>query len=427
MVAELFVNSLHRSVSSPTDGERDFSNFARQSLSMLKLPIYLDNNATTPCDPRVLEAMLPFFTTHFGNAASRTHSFGWEAEAAVDIAREQVAQLIGSETKEIIFTSGATESDNLALKGVFETYSAKGNHIITAATEHKAALDSCAHIEKLGGEITYLPVNAEGLINVDELERSIKPNTILISLMYANNETGVIQPIREIGAIAKKHNVLFFTDATQAVGKIPVNVLEDGIDIMAFSAHKIYGPKGVGALYVRRKNPRVKLTAQLDGGGHERGIRSGTLNVPGIVGLGKACAICTIEMKTESQRTSALRDKLENNLLTIEETFVNGNLKFRLPQVTNISFKYAEGDALMMGLNKNIALSSGSACTSAAIEPSYVLRAMGVEDDLAHSSLRFGLGRFTTEEEIVYVVEQIRETVYNIRKMSQLWGSQSKA
>ena len=398
----------------------------RQFICMLKLPVYLDYNATTPCDLRVLEAMLPFFTTHFGNAASRTHSFGWEAEAAVDIAREQVAQLIGAETKEMIFTSGATESDNLALKGVFETYSGKGNHIITAATEHKAVLDTCAHIEKLGGEITYLPVNTDGRIDLDELERSIKPNTILISLMYANNETGVIQPIREVSDIARKHAVLFFSDATQAAGKIPVNVFEDGIDILAFSAHKIYGPKGVGALYVRRKNPRVKLTAQLDGGGHERGIRSGTLNVPGIVGFGKACEICAMEMKTESQRTSVLRDKLENALLNMEETYINGSKQFRLPQITNMSFKYAEGDALMMGLNKNIALSSGSACTSASVEPSYVLRAMGVDDDLAHSSLRFGLGRFTTAEEIDYVAEQVRETVYNVRKMSQLWSDQSK-
>lgn len=388
---------------------------------MLKLPIYLDNNATTPLDPRVLEAMLPYFTEHFGNAASRNHPFGWEAEEAVDYAREQIAKLVGADAKEIIFTSGATEADNLAIKGVFEMYTSKGNHIITATTEHKAVLDTCKHIEKLGGEVTYLPVQENGLIDLKLLEESIKPTTILISIMYANNEIGVIQPVKEISAIAKKHGVLFFTDATQAVGKIPVDVLKDGIDIMAFSGHKIYGPKGIGALYVRRKNPRVKVTSQMDGGGHERGMRSGTLNVPGIVGFGKACELCRLEMEEETQRISKLRDKLENSLLQLEEAYVNGSREHRLPHVSNISFKYVEGEGLMMGFNKNIAVSSGSACTSASLEPSYVLKALGLGDDLAHSSLRFGLGRFTTEEQIDYTIEQVSKTVTKLREMSPLW------
>ena len=388
---------------------------------MLKLPIYLDNNATTPLDPRVLEAMLPYFTQHFGNAASRNHPFGWEAEEAVDYAREQVAALIGAEPKEIIFTSGATEGDNLAIKGVFEMYATKGNHIITAVTEHKAVLDTCKHVEKLGGEVTYLPVQADGLINLKELEAAIKPTTILIAIMYANNEVGVIQPVKEIAAIAKKHGVLFFTDATQAVGKIPVDVLKDGIDVMAFSGHKIYGPKGVGALYVRRKNPRVKVTAQMDGGGHERGMRSGTLNVPCIVGFGKACELCRLEMESDTKRIAVLRDKLENSLLQLEEAYVNGSREHRLPHVSNISFKYVEGEGLMMGFNKNIAVSSGSACTSASLEPSYVLKALGLGDDLAHSSLRFGLSRFTTEEEIDFTIKAVSETVTKLRDMSPLW------
>ncbi|TKK72054.1 IscS subfamily cysteine desulfurase [Ilyomonas limi] len=387
----------------------------------MKLPIYLDNNATTPMDPRVLEAMIPYFTEHFGNAASRNHPFGWEAEEAVDYAREQVAKLIGSDPKEIIFTSGATEGDNLAIKGVYEMYASKGNHIITVVTEHKAVLDTCKHIEKLGGEVTYLPVAADGLIDLKQLEAAIKPTTILISVMYANNEVGVIQPVREISTIARKHGVLFFTDATQAAGKIPVDVNKDGIDLLTFSAHKMYGPKGVGALYVRRKNPRVKVTAQMDGGGHERGMRSGTLNVPGIVGFGQACELCRLEMEEESKRISKLRDKLENALLQIEESYVNGNREHRLPHVTNISFKYVEGEGLMMGFNKNIALSSGSACTSASLEPSYVLKALGLGDDLAHSSLRFGLGRFTTEEQIDYTIEQVKNTVLKLREMSPLW------
>lgn len=388
---------------------------------MLKLPIYLDNNATTPMDPRVLEAMTPYFLEHFGNAASRNHPFGWEAEEAVDYAREQVAKLIGADPKEIIFTSGATEADNLAIKGVFEMYASKGNHIITVNTEHKAVLDTCKHIERSGGEVTYLSVKDDGQVDMAELEAAIRPTTILIAIMYANNEIGVIQPVKEISALAKKKGILFFTDATQAVGKIPVDVQKDGIDLAAFSAHKMYGPKGIGALYVRRKNPRVKVTAQMDGGGHERGMRSGTLNVPGIVGFGKACELARLEMAEEAQRLSKLRDKLENALLEIEESYVNGNREHRLPHVSNISFKYVEGEGLMMGFNKNIALSSGSACTSASLEPSYVLKALGLGDDLAHSSLRFGLGRFTTEEQIDYTIEQVRNTVLKLREMSPLW------
>ncbi len=388
---------------------------------MLKLPVYLDNNATTPMDPRVLETMIPYFTEHFGNAASRNHPFGWEAEEAVDYAREQVAKLIGADPKEIIFTSGATEGDNLGIKGVYEMYAQKGNHIITANTEHKAVLDTCKHIEKSGGEVTYLSVQEDGLIDLKDLEAAIKPTTILIAIMYANNEIGVIQPVKEIAAIAKKHGVLFFTDATQAVGKIPVDVIKDGIDLMTFTGHKMYGPKGIGALYVRRKNPRVKVTAQMDGGGHERGMRSGTLNVPGIVGFGKACELCRLEMDQDTTRISKLRDKLETALLKLDEAYVNGNREHRLPHVSNITFKYVEGEGLLMGFNKNIALSSGSACTSASLEPSYVLKALGLGDDLAHSSLRFGLSRFTTEEQIDYTIEQISTTVLKLREMSPLW------
>jgi cysteine desulfurase len=388
---------------------------------MLKLPIYLDNNATTPMDPRVFEAMTPYFLEDFGNAASRNHPFGWKAEEAVDYAREQVAKLIGADPKEIIFTSGATEGDNLGIKGVFEMYAQKGNHIITATTEHKAVLDTCKHIEKLGGEVTYLQVKPDGLIDLAELEAAIKPTTILISIMWANNEIGTVMPIREISAIAKKHGVLLFTDGTQAVGKIPVDVNKDGIDLMAFTAHKMYGPKGVGALYVRRKNPRVKVTAQMDGGGHERGMRSGTLNVPGIVGFGKACEVCMQDMEADSKRISKMRDKLETALMLLEEAYINGSTLHRLPHVTNISFKHVEGEGLLMGFNKNIALSSGSACTSASLEPSYVLKALGLGDDLAHSSLRFGLGRFTTDEQIDYTVKAISDTVIKLREMSPLW------
>jgi cysteine desulfurase len=372
-------------------------------------------------DPRVLETMIPFFTEQFGNAASRNHPFGWEAEEAVDYAREQVAKLIGADPKEIIFTSGATEGDNLGIKGVYEMYASKGNHIITCTTEHKAVLDTCKHIEHLGGEVTYLPVAANGLIDLTALEAAIKPTTILIAIMYANNEIGVVQPVKEIRAIAKKHGVLFFSDAVQAVGKIPVDVNADGIDIMAFTAHKMYGPKGIGALYVRRKNPRVKVTAQMDGGGHERGMRSGTLNVPGIVGFGKACELARLEMAADAERLSKLRDKLEAALTQIDESYVNGSTEHRLPHVANISFKYVEGEGLMMGFNKTIALSSGSACTSASLEPSYVLKALGLGDDLAHSSLRFGLGRFTTDEQIEYTIKAVTDTVLKLREMSPLW------
>ncbi|MBG8551958.1 IscS subfamily cysteine desulfurase [Hymenobacter sp. BT594] len=386
----------------------------------MKLPIYLDNNATTPLDPRVLEAMLPYFTEHFGNAASRNHPFGWQAEEAVDYAREQIAALISCDPKEIIFTSGATESDNLAIKGVYEMYAQKGNHIITATTEHKAVLDTCKHLEKQGARVTYLPVNAEGLISLEELEAAMTPQTILVTIMYGNNETGTIQPIREIAAIAHKHGALFMTDGTQAVGKIPVDVLADGIDLMAFTGHKFYGPKGIGALYVRRKNPRVKVTAQMDGGGHERGMRSGTLNVPGIVGLGKACELARLEMAADTARLSAMRDRLEKELLTLEESYVNGSVTHRLPHVTNISFKYVEGEGLMMGV-KDLAVSSGSACTSASLEPSYVLKALGLSDDLAHSSLRFGLSRFTTDEQIDYAIGHVKEAVTKLREMSPLW------
>ncbi|MFF5382308.1 IscS subfamily cysteine desulfurase [Pedobacter suwonensis] len=386
----------------------------------MKQPIYLDNNATTPLDPRVLEAMLPYFTEKFGNAASRNHAFGWVAEEGVDYAREEVAKLIGCTEKEIIFTSGATEADNLAIKGVFEMYKEKGNHIITAVTEHKAVLDTCKHLEKNGARVTYLGVKEDGLIDLAELEAAMTPETILVSIMYGNNEIGVIQPVKEIAAIAHKHGALFMTDATQAVGKIPVDVNADGIDLMAFSAHKMYGPKGVGALYVRRKNPRVKVTAQMDGGGHERGMRSGTLNVPGIVGLGKACELCRLEMESEAIRLSALRDKLESTLSQMEESYVNGNTQHRLPHVANISFKYVEGEGLMMAMS-DLAVSSGSACTSASLEPSYVLKSLGLSDDLAHSSIRYGLGRFTTEEEIDQAIEVTQKAVNHLRELSPLW------
>ncbi|KQN35169.1 IscS subfamily cysteine desulfurase [Pedobacter sp. MC2016-05] len=386
----------------------------------MKQPIYLDNNATTPLDPRVLEAMLPYFTEKFGNAASRNHAFGWVAEEGVDYAREQVAKLIGCTEKEVIFTSGATEADNLAIKGVFEMYKDKGNHIITAVTEHKAVLDTCKHLEKNGARVTYLGVKEDGLIDLAELEAAMTPETILVSIMYGNNEIGVIQPVKEISAIAHKHGALFMTDATQAVGKIPVDVNADGIDLMAFSAHKMYGPKGVGALYVRRKNPRVKVTSQMDGGGHERGMRSGTLNVPGIVGLGKACELCRLEMESEAIRLSGLRDKLESTLNQMEESYVNGNTQHRLPHVANISFKYVEGEGLMMAMS-DLAVSSGSACTSASLEPSYVLKSLGLSDDLAHSSIRYGLGRFTTEEEIDQAIAVTQKAVNHLRELSPLW------
>ncbi len=383
---------------------------------MVRLPIYLDHNATTPCDPQVLEAMLPYFSRFYGNAASTHHSFGWQASAAVELAREQVAALIGAQPKEIIFTSGATESDNLALKGVFDRYRSKGNHIITVTTEHRAVLDTCQQLEKQGAEITYLPVDVDGLISLPALELAIRPTTILIAVMYANNETGVLQQVREISRIARDHQVIFFSDATQALGKVPINVEADGIDLMSCSAHKIYGPKGVGALYVRRKNPRVSLTAQMDGGGHELGIRSGTLNVPGIVGFGKACAICAELMAEESIRTCGLRDKLEHALLELDGAHLNGSRGGRLPQISNISFPGTSSDQLLLAVQADIALSAGSACMSGSLEPSYVLMAQGLGEELARCSLRFGLGRNTTEEEINFTIERITAAV-EARKM----------
>ena len=387
----------------------------------MKLPIYMDNHATTPVDPRVFEAMRPYLTTVFGNSASRNHSFGWEAEEATEKARKQVASLIGAAAKEIVFTSGATESDNLALKGVAEMYAEKGNHIITAATEHKAILDTCKRREKHGTRVTYLPVQQNGLVDLDQLQAAITDKTVLISIMHANNEIGVLQPIREIGRIARERGVLLHTDGTQAAGKVPVNVLDDNIDLMSISAHKMYGPKGVGALYVRRRNPRVQLTAQMDGGGHERGMRSGTLNVPGIVGLGEACALAQAEMPAESKRMAFLRDKLKDRLMnSLDEVYINGTLEHRLPNNLNISFAYVEGESLLMGINE-IAVSSGSACTSATLEPSYVLKALGAGDDLAHSSIRFGLGRFNTEEEVDYVAGKVIEVVKKLRELSPLY------
>jgi len=384
--------------------------------------IYLDYNATTPCDPRVVETMLPYFTTMSGNAASRSHPFGWEAEEAVSQARNQIADLIGADEREIIFTSGATEGDNLALKGVFEMYHRKGNHIITVETEHKAVLDTCLHLEKKGGEVTYLKVDKNGLIDLAELKAAIKPTTILVSIMWANNETGVIQPMAEIGKICEEKGVLLFSDATQAVGKIPTYPKEIGIHLMAFTAHKMYGPKGVGALYVNRKRPRVKLTAQIDGGGHEDGMRSGTLNVPGIVGFGKAAAIAQAEMKSEAIRLSQLRDKLENALSTeIEACSINGTTKHRLPQVSNLSFLHVDSEGLLMTFNQNIAVATGSACTSASLDPSHVLTAMDISDDLAKSSIRFSLGRFTTEAEIDFTIEKVKAGTEQLRGLSPVW------
>jgi len=387
----------------------------------MKLPIYMDNHATTPVDPRVFETMRPYFTEIFGNAASRNHSFGWEAEEAVEKARRQIAELIGATAKEIVLTSGATESNNLALKGVAQMYAEKGNHIITAATEHKAVLDTCKRLEKDGARVTYLPVQQNGLVDLDQFRDAITDKTILVSIMYANNEIGVVQNIREIGKIAKERGVLVHTDATQAVGKVPVDVIKDNIDLASISAHKMYGPKGVGALYVRRRGPRVQLTAQMDGGGHERGMRSGTLNVTGIVGLGAACAIAKAEMPEESKRMAHLRDKLKDRLLAnLDEVYINGTMESRLPNNLNISFAYVEGESLLMGINE-IAVSSGSACTSATLEPSYVLKALGAGDDLAHSSIRFGLGRFNTEEEVDYVSEKVIDVVNKLRELSPLY------
>ena len=387
----------------------------------VKLPIYMDNHATTPMDPRVLEEMLPYFTEKFGNAASRNHSFGWEAEQGVEQARERIAKLVGATAKEIIFTSGATESDNLALKGVAEMYKEKGNHIITAVTEHKAILDTCKRLEKHGYRVTYLPVKGDGLVDLEDLKRAIDDKTILVSIMFANNEIGVIQPVEQIGAICRERGVLFHSDATQAVGKVPVDVNQQKIDLLSISAHKMYGPKGVGALYVRRKNPRVQISAMIDGGGHERGMRSGTLAVPNIVGLGKACELCMQEMPEESKRLAALRDRLRSRIeKELDEVYINGTMEHRLPGNLNMSFAYVEGESLLMGIS-DIAVSSGSACTSATLEPSYVLKALGTGDDLAHSSIRFGIGRFTTEAEIDYVAKRMVEVVRKLRELSPLY------
>src|SRR5579862_8163744 len=387
----------------------------------LKLPIYMDNHATTPVDPRVVEAMLPYFTEKFGNAASRNHSFGWVAEEAVENARAQIARLINAAPKEIIFTSGATESNNLVLKGVAEKYREKGNHIITAVTEHKSVLDAAKRLETQGCEVTYLPVGADGLIRLDELRRAVTPRTILISIMYANNEIGVIQPIAEIGRIAREAGVFFQTDAVQAAGKISVDVEHDHVDLLSISAHKFYGPKGCGALYVRRRDPRVQVVAQMDGGGHERGLRSGTLNVPGIVGFGKAAELAAAEMPAESRRLAALRDRLKDLVLSkLEDVRINGSIAARLPHNLNLSFAGVDGESLLMGMN-DVAISSGSACTSARVEPSYVLRALGVPEELAHSSIRFGLGRFNTEEEVDYTARRVAEVVARLRELSPLY------
>jgi cysteine desulfurase len=387
----------------------------------VKLPIYFDNHATTQVDPRVLQAMLPYFTEKFGNAASRNHPFGWAGEEAVENARAQVASLIGATPKEIIFTSGATESDNLMIKGVAEMYREKGNHIITQAIEHKAVLDTCKRLEKDGFEVTYLPVQRDGRVDPEDVRKAITPKTILITIMYANNEIGIINPIQEIGKIAKERGIFFAVDGVQAVGKIPVDVQKDNIDLLAISAHKIYGPKGVGALYVRRRNPRVQLSAIIDGGGHERGMRSGTLNVPGIVGLGAACEIAQKEMAEEAVRLRKLRDRLRAGLeAKLDEVFINGSMEHRLPNNLNMSFAYVEGESLLMGIN-DIAVSSGSACTSATLEPSYVLKALGVGEDLAHTSIRFGLGRFNTEEEVDYVTDKMVTVVNKLRELSPLY------
>jgi cysteine desulfurase len=392
-----------------------------QSVMTMKFPIYLDYQATTPVDPRVVEAMLPFFTESFGNAASRSHAFGWTAETAVEQARDQIAKLIGADPKEIVFTSGSTESINLALKGVAEMYAEKGKHIITSQAEHKAVLDTCKHLENQGYAVTYLQPDKSGRVETAVVAAALRPDTILVALMWANNEVGTLNPIREIGAICRATGTLFFTDATQAVGKVPVDVEADHVDLLCLSGHKIYGPKGVGVLYVRRKNPRVRLVAQMDGGGHERGMRSGTLNVPGIVGLGKACELSRLERETEARRTSELRDHLEQRIKSqLDFVHLNGNREHRLPNNLNLSFAYVEGESLLMGLSQ-IAVSSGSACTSASLEPSHVLRAMAVGDDLAHSSIRFGIGRFTTQAEVDYAADQVVVAVKRLRELSPLY------
>jgi cysteine desulfurase len=388
---------------------------------MVKTPIYMDNNSTTRTDPRVVEAMLPYFTEKFGNAASRSHAFGWEAEAAVEEARDQIAELIGASAKEIIFTSGATEGNNLAIKGVAAMYKRKGNHVVTQATEHKAVLDTCKRLEREGFQVTYLPVDRYGQVHPDQVREAITDKTILVSIMAANNEIGTLQPIAAIGKLCKEKGVLFHTDAVQAVGKVPLDVEAMGIDLLSLSAHKIYGPKGIGALYVRKKDPRVRLEPQIDGGGHERGMRSGTLPVPLIVGLGVACDIARREMPEESQRTFRLREKLRTGIMNrLPETYLNGHPTERLPGNANISFAYVEGEGLMMGI-KDVAVSSGSACTSASLEPSYVLRALGVGDELAHSSIRFGIGRFNTDEEVDFVVGHVVQEVNRLREMSPLY------
>ena len=390
----------------------------------VRTPIYLDNHATTPVDPRVLAAMLPYFTERFGNAASKSHAFGWESEAAVDTAREQIAKLIGAAAKEIIITSGATESDNLAIKGVADAYRDKGNHIVTCITEHKAVLDSCKVLQKHGLQVTYLPVQPDGLVDLGRLRESLTDKTILISIMAANNEIGTLNPIKEIGRLAKERNILFHTDATQGVGKLPINVDAMGIDLLSLTAHKMYGPKGVGALYVRSNKPRVKLTPLIDGGGHERGMRSGTLNVPGIVGLGKACEISQNEMSAEGERLIALRERLKEGILAeLDEVYINGHPVERLPGNLNMSFAYIEGESLLMGL-KEIAVSTGSACTSASLEPSYVLKALGVSEELAYSAIRFGLGRFTTAEEIDFTIRRVVEEVRRLREVSPVYKAQ---
>ena len=387
----------------------------------VKLPIYMDNHATTPLDPRVLEVMLPYFTGKFGNAASRNHGFGWDAEQGVEHAREQIAKLIGATAKEIIFTSGATESNNLAIKGIAEMYKERGNHIITQVTEHKAVLDTCKRLEKGGYKVTYLPVKADGLIDLEDLRNAMTDKTILVSIMYANNEIGVIQPVEEIGKLCHEKGVIFHTDGVQAVGKIPVNVIKDNIDVMSLTGHKVYGPKGVGALYVRRRNPRVQISEQINGGGHERGMRSGTLNVPGIVGFGMACEIAGAEMEAEGKRQLALRERLQKKFEgALDYVFVNGSMEHRLPGNLNMSFVYVEGESLLMGIN-DIAVSSGSACTSATLEPSYVLKALGLGDDVAHSSIRFGLGRFNTEAEVDYVADKLIDVVQKLRELSPLY------
>jgi cysteine desulfurase len=388
---------------------------------MVKTPIYMDNNSTTRTDPRVVDAMLPYFTEKFGNAASRSHPFGWEAEAAIEEARDQIAGLIGASGKEIIFTSGATESNNLAIKGVAAMYKKKGNHIITQATEHKAVLDTCKRLERDGYQVTYLPVDTFGQVSAEQIAEAITDKTVLVSIMAANNEIGTLQPIQAIGKLCKAKEVLFHTDAVQAVGKVPIDVEAMGIDLLSLTAHKLYGPKGIGALYVRKKGPRVRLEPQIDGGGHERGMRSGTLAVPMIVALGAACDIARQEMPTEAERTFRLRERLRRGIMDkLPETFLNGHPTERLPGSANISFAYVEGEGLMMGI-KDVAVSSGSACTSASLEPSYVLRALGVGDELAHSSIRFGLGRFNTEAEVDFVVELVTREVSRLREMSPLY------